>query len=1080
MRKLILNYSHSKTCENMWRIVFLGLIVCISVSANAYNYVKGKVVDERGDPLPGVNVIEINTVGANGVITDYDGNYSIMVKGNNSILRYSFVGYNTQDIIVDNRTVLNVKMKEDTKVLDEVVVVGYGTLRKKDLSGSVSSLRNEDFMKSIPTSISQALQGKLAGVQVNSNDGQPGSGMSILIRGANSFSTNSQPLYIVDGIPFETGSTPTSKANENNHSVTNPLSLINPSDIESIDVLKDASATAIYGSRGANGVILITTKRGKKGQPRVEFSTNIGLSQIAKKVPFLDAYDYANYINEGTIFDGIYNNVPYTYVTYRGAWNYRRDENNNIVTSSGDYLPSPDDFLNPGYREDEYGNKEWIEGTNWMNEVLQRGFQQEYNLSASSATENSHYALSGNYNKQEGIIKNSGYERFAVRANIGTTYNDWLDLGLNINYTNATTNFAKANSYDYSILRSAMLYLPTIYYGNNMDDDTYFWLSANPKTYVNSAKDQLVSNNAFTSAYAQVNFTKWLNFRQNLGYNYNGNDRSTYYTRETGEGKAYNGRAGRSDNFYRNLTSESLISFNQTFNQIHRVNGVAGFTFENAHWGGKSINVSNFPTDVTGDYNLSQALTVDAPTSYRGESTLISMLGRINYTLDDRYILTASIRRDGSSRFAEGNKYATFPSGAIAWVVSEEDFLKNKKDLLSNLKLRFSYGKTGNQGINSYQTIASLVTSNYPLNGILYSGFTENTSNGPLNSKLRWETTDQFDAGLDFGFFKNSLMLTLDLYYKKTYDLLQSVSIPQSTGYNIMWTNSGNVKNKGMEIDVKYYAIEKKDWGLNFDANIAFNQNVIGGLDADQYANQLWYGATEVFIQRNGLPIGAMFGYVEDGFYDNLAEVRADSKYAEVSETHAQRMVGEIKYLDTNEDGAITTDDRVIIGNTNPDFIYGLTTNLRWKKFAMNLFFQGTYGNDIFNGNLMDIAMGSVANITKDAYETRWTPDNTAIAKWPRVTMSQTREWKLSNRYIEDGSYLKLKTINLSYSIGKIDKLFNDVLINVTVNNLFTMTKYSWYDPDVNAFGTDASRRGVDVYSYPSSRTFTFGVKITL
>ena len=412
-------------------------------------------------------------------------------------------------------------------------------------------------------------------------------------------------------------------------------------------------------------------------------------------------------------------------------------------------------------------------------------------------------------------------------------------------------------------------------------------------------------------------------------------------------------------------------------------------------------------------------------------------------------------------------------------MLSEEDFIKNL-NIFSNLKLRASYGQTGNQGINSYQTMVSLGSANYPFGGITDSGFAGDTSKGPLNKDLKWETTDQYNVGLDFGFLKNRIALSVNYYYKKTRDLLQYVSIPSSTGFSNMWTNFGHVTNEGIELTGQFYAIDTKDWGLDFDANIAFNRNRIGGLTADQYANNLWYSAKEVFIQRNGLPIGAILGYVEDGFYDNLAEVRADPLYANVSDVEAQRMVGEIKYLDVNGDGKLTTEDRAIIGDTNPDFTYGLTGNFRWKNLTLSLFFQGTYGNDIFNANLTNISMQSVSNIPKFAYESRWTPDNTENAKWPRATMAQTREWRISDRHVEDGSYLKLKTINLAYNFGSPCKGIENLTVFGTVNNVFTITDYSWYDPDVNTFGQDASRRGVDIYSYPASRTFSLGVKVTL
>lgn len=390
MQKKVLNLVKGILFTAMW---------AVSLCVSAQNLtIRGTVTDTKGESLIGVSVQIQGS--STGTVTDTDGNFVLLNVPSNATLNVSYVGMLAQTIRVDGRSTIHVVLEEDSETLEEVVVVGYGTMRKRDLSGSVASFRSDELMKGMPSNLLQAIQGKLAGVQVRSNDGQPGSGMRILVRGTNSFSTNTQPLYIVDGIPFEKGSTPKSGANENNNSSSNPLSMINPSDIESIDVLKDASATAIYGSRGANGVVLITTKKGQKGKPRIELSTNLGFSRIAKKIEMLDAYTYANYTNEGIIYDGIYNNSPSPTLSYRGQWSYSYDQYGNVITSSGIYSPSPEDFLNPGYRTDEYGNQQWIEGTNWMNEILQDGFQQEYNLSASAANDNSHYAISGNYNKR--------------------------------------------------------------------------------------------------------------------------------------------------------------------------------------------------------------------------------------------------------------------------------------------------------------------------------------------------------------------------------------------------------------------------------------------------------------------------------------------------------------------------------------------------------------------------------------------------------------------------------------------------------------------------------------------------------
>lgn len=1040
--------------------------------------IKGVVTDALdGSPLIGVSVKNPNKLAT---MTDIDGAYTIKAaKGD--VLIFSYLGMGEQRIKVTDKQTINVVMNEDN-TLNDIVVVGYGTMKKRDLSGSVSQIKADDILSGNPTtSINQALQGRIAGVVVNQNDGSPGAGVSIQVRGTNSFSTSSQPLYIVDGVPFDAAAMPTSSANNNNNQTSNPLALINPHDIESVEVLKDASATAIYGSRGANGVVLITTKKGKSGSDQIEFTSNFSVSSIGKRVKTLGAYDYANYINEQAVNDAYYLGNPYTQLPYSGTWSYNNDSNGNIISSTGKYTPSPQDYLNPRTIYDSYGNSFYIADTNWQDEIYQTGFTQEYNLRVSGGSEKGWYSFSGNYVNQEGIIYNSEYERYGLATNIGRKLFSWLEIGTTINYSKAVTDFAKSNAYDYSIIRSAMLFPPT--YDPHMDvssSDELNWLASNPYMYVRSTKDQLTSTNVFTSSYAEVKFTDWLKFRQNLGINNSDNRRGTYYGRHTQEGRApTNGLAGQADNWWSNITAESIVTYNKTFNKIHSLNVVGGFTFEESNYGNKSITVSDFPSDMTGEYNLGLGLNPQPPISGRGQSKLVSLLGRANYVFKDRYIFTASYRRDGSSKFAKGNKFANFASGAFAWRASEEEFIK-KMDLFSNLKLRLSYGQTGNQGISSYQTMMVLGTANYPIGGSLSSGFAEETWRGPLNKDLKWETTDQYNTGLDLGFLNNRINFTVDYYFKKTKDLLQNVKIPSNTGFSNMWTNFGHVKNEGLEISGNFVVFDNKDFKWTVDANIAFNKNEIGGLESDQFANALWYSADQAFIQRNGHPIGAIYGYVEDGFYDNEAEVKARKEYKSASDAIVKSMVGEVKYRDLDGDGYITENDRTIIGNTNPDFVYGITNNLTWKGVTLSFFLQGTHGNDMFNGNLMDVKISNIGNIPVDAYNSRWTPQTASTAKWPKATRGYTRTWRISDRYVENGSYLRLKNVSLGYTLPFKIKGISSIYVYGSATNLFTITDYSWFDPDVNAFGGDASRRGVDIYSYPSSRTYSFGLKVTL
>ena len=795
----------------------------------------------------------------------------------------------------------------------------------------------------------------------------------------------------------------------------------------------------------------------------------------------LDPVTYAQYINEQTLNDIEYNGSRSTTLPYPGTWGYQAYTDGHLNYNTGKYTGKPEDFANPGWYYDEYGNATEIGVANWQDEIFQTASQQDYNLSVSGGSNEGYYSFSGNYTKQTGTIKNSGYERYSLRANIARHITDWLEIGTNTSFTNSTTDFANTLSYNTGVVRSALLFPPT--YGPNMDTttaDNLNWLAANPAAYVRSAVDHLESINYFSSSFAEIKFTPWLKFRQNLGLSYNDSHRGSYYDRHTQEGKSpINGLASRSSNKWKGLTAESIVTFEKTFNNIHSLNVMGAFTFEKGKWENEAVKASNFPDDLTLYYDLSRAtnqatLDNNDGTGNRGEQRLASFLGRVNYTLKDRYLLTASIRSDGSSKFTTKNKWATFLSAALAWRASEEKFIKDL-NIFSNLKLRVSYGETGNQGIGSYRTLPMLSTANYPFGGTVTSGSASVNWRGPVDDGLKWETTAQWNAGIDFGWFDNRLTLTVDYYYKNTRDLLQNVKIPTSTGFSNMLTNSGRVTNEGLEIAINATPINSKDWHWDINANISFNKNTIHELEGDQYATTLWYGADDVFIQRNGCPIGAIYGYVEDGFYDNEAEVMADPKLG----AGGTAKVGEIKYRDINPDGVINESDRVIIGDTNPDFVYGITNNIRWKDLSLSFMLQGSQGNDIFNGNLQDIKMGNVGNITRDAYEGRWTASNYENARWPMATGGYERTFLISDRYVEDASYLRLKNITLSYNWRRPIKNIENIQFSFGATNVFTISNYSWYDPDVNAFGSDSSRRGVDIYSYPISRTYTLGLNFT-
>ncbi|WP_462353377.1 SusC/RagA family TonB-linked outer membrane protein [Alistipes timonensis] len=1031
--------------------------------------VKGVVRTENGLPVAGVSVVIKGTL--RGTTTDAKGAFAIQAKSAD-VLVFSFIGYQTAEIRVGAQTHIEMVLSEQATELDDVVVIGYGTAKKSDLSGAVASIRADDVMKGTAnTSINQALQGRLAGVTVSQNDGAPGSGVNINIRGVNTFLSNSQPLYVVDGIPFDPPATPRSAENTDNsaESVTNAMAFINPHDIASIEVLKDASATAIYGSRGANGVILITTKKGTSRKPVVEFSANMSISKVRKTIPVLNGYEFATYRNEQQENGFIYDGVPYREKVFPGRFDFMTSSDGTVIGAR--YKAAPEDYLNPGwvYGTDPAGRewRSWVEGTDWQDEIFQIGISQEYNIQVSGATDKGNYAFSGNYTSQDGTIKNTGYDRFTLRANISQEIVKGITAGINLSYANAVNNFAKSNSMSQSFLRSALMFPSTISKSDFSQNEELASLVTNPISYVDNAKNQLTSDNVFSSAFVSIKLAPGLTFRQNLGLSYFANERSTYYNRETGEGFAptINGRGGYSDNVQRNLTEESMLTYANTFNKIHNLNIVGAVTFEQTAFTSKTMSGTNFPSDITENYDMGAALNPGPLVTDKRRNRLFSLLGRINYVLKDRYIFTASFRRDGSSKFSKSNRWSNFASGAIAWRISEEPFIK-RLEIFDNLKLRASFGQTGNQGIPDYLTSYMMQMNKYVFSGKDASGY---RSGSAFNPNLRWETTDQYNVGLDIGVLKNRINLTVEYYYKNTKDLLQNFKIPESSGFTNQMMNQGRVTNEGLEIQGNFRVLERAlSWSI--DANISFNRNRIKDMPHDQFATRLWYSADNAFIFRNDCPVGSIYGYVEDGFYDNEAEVRANPDYANATDATVKSMIGEVKYREGQH----------IIGNTNPDYTFGMTHNFSWKNLSFGFFLQGMVGNDIFNGNLQNITLSSPYNITRDAYKTRWTPENREHAKWPKASNQVKRTWLVSDRYVEDGSYLRLKNVNIGYTFNrpKFCKHISSINIYASVTNLFTITGYSWYDPDVNAFGGDASRRGVDIYSYPTSRTFSFGVKV--
>lgn len=1055
----------------MQKWIVLCLLLACNIGMNAQTSLKGKVYDGAmmGEPLVGASVQVPGT--STGAITDINGDFLFDLPEGKFIIQVSMVGYKTQVINVRDKNFIEVTLQEDQKVMDEVIVVGYGTMKKRDLSGAVSQIKGNDLRAGGAIDIAHGLQGKIAGVQVQQSDGAPGAGTSITVRGANSFTTSSQPLYIVDGVPYNENpnATPASAA-DNNPQETNPLAFLNPNDIDKIEVLKDASATAIYGSRGANGVIIITTKKGQTGKPKIEFNASFGIQTLVKRIEVLDALTYMRYQREAAENSNKYEGGNYKVTPDYGSW------------SGGIYTPGVEDYAAGFVTTDPATGNVWRSEdhtANWQDEIYQTGTQQDYSLSVSGGDDKGWYNFSGNYTKQSGVIKESGFRRYGLSIALARHITDWLEVGTSSHVSQNTTDFQRTNSGDFGIIRSALIF--PVNYGSNEEttnSSSLLWLAANPAAYIRGSKDQVKAINWFSSNYIEAKILPFLKFRQNIGLGYNDSHRTSFYDSFTGEGKkpTPNGKYGKSSNVWKSLTLESLLTFDKKWG-IHNINAVAGITFEQGKWDNSSTIATNLPSFVNYKSDMGYALDKAQLSSDQGQQRLESLLGRINYTLLDKYLFTASIRSDGSSKFVTSNKWATFLSGAFAWRASDETFIQDL-NIFSNLKFRISYGQTGNQGIGSYRTLTILEPANYYF-GTLQRGVAQIDWRGEANPNLKWETTNQFNFGIDFGFLDNRLQFVIDYYYKKTRDLLQNVSRPYSSGYGQMLVNSGNVSNEGLEMTLTYDVLRNGPWKWNINANISFNKNKISGLDGDQFATALWSKYDEMFIQRNGYPMGALYGYVEDGYFDSVAEVLATKQYSTYSEEEALKMVGEVKYRDLNGDGYIDKNDRTIIGDTNPKAVYGFTNSLSYKNWNLTFMLQGSQGNDILNLNTVDMSLSNVGNITREAYDNRWTEANMANAKYPRASMGDQRSMAISNRYIENGSYLKMKYITLSYDWQRPFKFVEKLRLSFNATNVFTITKYSWMDPDVNAFGNDASRRGVDSYSYPSARTFTLSLNAT-
>lgn len=978
--------------------------------------ITGVVRDQKGEPIIGANVFEKGTT--NGTVTDIDGKYSLEVSMG-SLLQISYIGYDSKEIKVGNSDVVNILLTEDTETLDEVVVIGYGTVKKSDLTGAVGSVQMKDVSQVGITSADRALQGQIAGVQVNARTGQPGESMMIRVRGSNSLAGGNEPLYVIDGMPVE-------KMNSD----------INPEDILSMEVLKDASSTAIYGSRGANGVVLITTKRGSTGEATVDYNGYIGISMLRKKLDLLEKDDYIAMVNEVSQNDG--NGIV-------------------ITPDQAALLPNND----------------------WQDLVYQTALTHSHQVSVSGGTDKTKLYSSLNYMNQEGIIKGSNYNRFAIRVNGDQKLAENLSLSASVAYSYGTQNSANSNADGGgAIAYTAMVMPPTSEVKDADGNYTTFtgtpWGGTNPVGMSELYKNQVVNSRLLANMALNYEMLEGLTFRVNAGAEVNTASTDRYIPIGLSAGGKLDGDALKTKSSYYTIINENILTYDKKFNRNHALNLMGGITFQTYQYDELQGSGTGFLRDVYETNNLGAASNPGVPASGFNDYRMVSFLGRVNYNLMERYLFTATARYDGSSKFSKNHKFAFFPSAALAWRISEEDFMKDV-DWLSNFKLRTSVGQTGNQSISPYQTFAQLGTSSPIFGNGKDVGFVLSSM---ANDDLKWETTTQTDLGIDLGFFNNRLNISFDYYWKQTCDLLYNATLPPSSGYTSMLRNLGRIDNKGFEIAINTVNMKGKvNWTTNL--NITSNKSIVKDLGTDVYGNKIQQIDAPV-SGGNWFPLFVgkapfqLYGYEIEGIYQTDEEARLNGE--------ATKKAGDYRYKDTDGKAGITTGDKTIIANTQPKFTFGLTNVINWNNFEFSFLVIGSVGGDIvneFNKSITNI--GGTWNIRKDVWENHWTPEN-PNAKYARASAS-TKDYLAfgdpNSLWVENGSYLRFKDIKLAYTLPT--QLFSGprkpkISVYVSGQNLITITSYSHYDPE--ASWTSSAVNGWDRGVYPSAKSFTLGLQV--
>ena len=1031
--------------------------------------VTGVVTDQSGEVVIGANVI---VKGTNiGAITNDDGSFSIQVPDENAILRFTFLGYKTQEILVGNKRTISVILIEDSQLLGEIVVIGYGTMKKSDLTGAISSVKADDIAKSIPVSIDQVLQGRAAGVQVIPNSGMPGAGSSVRIRGISSINSSNEPIYVIDGVII------TQDINMN----SNVLSSINPSDIVSIDILKDASATAIYGSRASNGVIIITTRRGESGNALISFNSYVGWQEIPKRLEVLNLRQYA--------------------------------EHRNLMAEKG-LIRRNNNFVRP----DLLG-----EGTDWQKELFRIAPMQNYNLSFSGGTDKTNYNLAAGYLNQDGIAIGSGFERWNLTGNFDAQVKPWAKAGSNMAFSNTFQQLTVSNQ---SLINTALRSTPDVPVRNvdgsfSASDEQF--MPTNPIAMALLRKNNRevfgLRGNAYTEISAKGSVVDGLKYRFEFAFDYNLVQQDqflpTYYLSQTQFNEV--NQSDKSKQFNKYWTYRNILTYEKSFNTIHKLSLMAGQEYQQSSWDFLSGSRTGFQTNTATDLTMGDGSTA-GNNGYSGKNAISSQFGRVFYSLRDMYMLTATIRHDGTSKFAPENRWGWFPSTAFAWRVSEYNFLKDKEEI-NNLKLRLGWGLVGNQGIpdeSAWYAVYYTATTTYGTG--LYPGNTPNPN-------LKWETTSSANIGVDLALFRNKIEIVIDWYNRKTDNLLLRASLPNFVGTSDLspsaagassapWVNLGSLQNIGIELTVNTQNIYTKDFKWNTNLVFSSNRNKVLKLNTE---TGVFYGSTSDNIYGGGStittrtvvgePIGQLFGYKVIGRFEKATDFyRIDEKgnvvRTPVIESQGSLLpisekgvwIGDYIYKDLNGDGKISELDREVIGNPEPKFTYGVGNTFTYKNLDLTIFFNGSYGNDVVNyarkylsnpyrniSNLFTEALNYARldlidpNGPNDYRNVKIVGGDPYSPRMPISGATSDHNFLFSDRFVEDGSFIRLQNLSIGYSLPRIwlrNTGISQLKVYANLQNVYTWTKYSGYDPEVGTTGIDNAR-------YPSPRIYTVGLNFT-